>query len=83
MGQLEEAVETALDALASLPRACTCQTLVAALALLGREEEARRRLAELLARRPGLTLGEVAERAPLPRHHRARLVEGLARAGLR
>lgn len=81
--RLEEAVETALDALASLPRACTCQTLVAALALLGREEEARRRLAELLALRPGLTLDAVAGHAPLLPHHRARLVEGLARAGLR
>jgi tetratricopeptide (TPR) repeat protein len=56
--------------------------LVAALALAGREPEARAQAAEFLRAEPGFRISSFGARHPLQPAHLSRIVEGLRRAGL-
>jgi tetratricopeptide (TPR) repeat protein len=56
--------------------------LVAALALAGREPEARAQAAEFLRAEPGFRISGFGARHPLPPVYRSRIAEGLRRAGL-
>ncbi len=80
----EECVDVCNEALRTYPGyASSLRQLTAALAMLGREDEARAALDELLQRMPGLTISQVNKIVPI-RHaaDNERWLEGLRRAGL-
>jgi DNA-binding SARP family transcriptional activator len=80
--RLEEAEAVAREIVAVAPHACAGRTLLAALALQGRAEEAHLRRRELESHWPGLQLARPTGCAQAAREHDARLREGLAKAGL-
>ncbi len=83
LGDYEQAVEYARKALRYPASQFRHTFLVSALAHLGRDEEAKRALAELLRRRPDFTCSFFKESSPIifPDLN-ARIVEGLRKAGV-
>ena len=80
----EECVDICNEALREYPGyASSLRQLTAALAMLGRQDEAKAALDKLLQRMPGLTISQVAKIVPVryPADHE-RWLEGLRRAGL-
>jgi len=83
-GRYEECVDICNEALREHPGyASSLRQLAAALAMLGRQDEAAAALKQLVERMPGLTISQVARIVPV-RHaaDQERLLEGLRRAGL-
>jgi len=80
----EECVDICKEALREYPGyASSLRQLTAALAMLGRKEEARAALDKLLQRMPGLTISQVAKIVPVRYPaDQERWLEGLRRAGL-
>ncbi|MGG5811393.1 winged helix-turn-helix domain-containing protein [Falsiroseomonas sp. CW058] len=82
-GDFDRAAAFARDSMASNPQHLpNWRTLAAALVALGREEEARRAAAAMLARDPGFSLRAFAARTPLQGAMRDLFVERLRRSGL-
>ena len=83
--RFDEAIDAADRALSRAPDYTAARRfLVAALALSGREEEARAQAEELLRRDPGLTLKQLTIVDPFRYDWMSALViEGLRRAGVR